>query len=120
MTERAHQAITPAAADPTGRSYRELFRDYRLWLLCAAFLAVSIWVVNDCTLYTPDSARYVIWARSLASFDGFHDTTLPESTRYVVHAPLYPIVLAPLVWIFSDIVIPSKVLTIILAAVIVL
>jgi tetratricopeptide (TPR) repeat protein len=33
---------------------------------------------------------------------------------------LYPIVLAPLVWIFSDIVIPSKVLTIILAAVLVL
>ncbi|HCA80687.1 MAG TPA: hypothetical protein DEP53_13245, partial [Bacteroidetes bacterium] len=104
MNETANHIDATASADPVGRSRRELLRDKRLWLLCAIFLAFSLWIVNDCILYTPDSARYIIWAQSLASFDGFHDATSPESTRYVVHAPLYPILLAPLGWIFTHIV----------------
>lgn len=119
MNERATQTDAPVSAGPRGRAYRELVRDYRLWVLSIAFLALSIWVVNDCMLYTPDSARYVIWAQSLASLDGFHDVTSPEATRYVVHAPLYPILLAPLGWFFTNIVIPAKILTILSAALLV-
>ena len=120
MNETANHIDATASADPVGRSRRELLRDKRLWLLCAIFLAFSLWIVNDCILYTPDSARYIIWAQSLASFDGFHDATSPESTRYVVHAPLYPILLAPLGWIFTHIVVPAKILTILSAALLII
>ena len=116
MDERSSQIEGAARVGASGPVYGNLARDYRLWLLLLAFLALSIWVVNDCILYTPDSARYVIWAQSLASFDGFHDATSPEATRYVVHAPLYPILLAPLGWLFSNIVVPAKILTILTAA----
>ena len=89
-----------------------------MWLLCALFFVVSAWNVNDGILYTPDSARYLAWAQSLSSFDGYHDTTSPESTRYVVHAPLYSVLLAPLKWGFQNIVIPAKILTIFFGALI--
>lgn len=119
MNDTSTHIGTSVSADPVCRSYRELLRDNRLWLLCATFLALSVWVVNDSILYTPDSARYIIWAQSLSSFDGFHDTTSPEATRYVVHAPLYPILLAPLGWLFSNIVIPAKILTMLYAVVLI-
>lgn len=116
MDEPVIPTDIPPAPGSGGTAYKDLIRDYRLWLLCAAFFSLSVWVVNDCILYTPDSARYVIWAQSLAAFDGFHDATSPEATRYVVHAPLYPILLAPLGWFFTNIVVPAKVLTILSAA----
>ncbi len=96
----------------TGESRWRFVLDRRLWLLCAVFFVVSAWNVNDSILYTPDSARYLAWAQSLSSFDGYHDTTSPESTRYVVHAPLYSCLLAPLARLFQNIVIPAKILTI--------
>ncbi|MFI5252206.1 MAG: hypothetical protein ACHQQQ_07215 [Bacteroidota bacterium] len=72
-----------------------------LLLLCAGFLIVGVLVVNDLSIYTPDSARYLIWANSLASFDGYKDGTLPEPQRYVIHAPLYSILLAPVERFFA-------------------
>jgi len=90
---------------------RTPLRDLRLWLLCAAFVVIGILILNDTMLYTPDSPRYLVWAKSLASFDGFKDAMGPDPTRYVVHAPFYPILLAPLGWLFSSIIIPAKVLT---------
>jgi 4-amino-4-deoxy-L-arabinose transferase-like glycosyltransferase len=85
--------------------------DVRLWLLCALFLAVGILMLNDTMLYTPDGPRYLVWAKSLASFEGFRDATNPDATHYVVHAPLYSVLLAPLGWFFDSIIVPAKVLT---------
>jgi len=116
MELRTTQTDIRLSAVHGGVVWKGLLRDYRLWLLCAAFFSLSVWLVNECILYTPDSARYVIWAQSLAAFDGFHDATSPEATRYVVHAPLYPILLAPLGWFFTNIVVPAKILTILSAA----
>ena len=103
-----------------GSPWCVLATDYKPWILSGIFLAFSIWLVNDCLLYTPDSARYLIWAKSLASFHGFTDASAPEATRYVVHAPLYPLLLAPLAWLFDNIVIPSKILTMGMMALLVL
>jgi tetratricopeptide (TPR) repeat protein len=115
---------TPVASysseEQTGASPWRFVLDKRLWLLCALFFVVSSWNVNDGILYTPDSARYLAWAQSLSSFDGYHDTTSPESTRYVVHAPLYSVLLAPLEWGFRNIVLPAKILTVFFGALIIL
>jgi tetratricopeptide (TPR) repeat protein len=92
--------------------FRQL-RNIRLWLICAGFLAVGVLGLNEKMMYSPDSARYVLWAKSLASFDGFTNASGPEPVRYVVHAPFYPLMLAPLAWMFNDIVIPAKVLTLV-------
>jgi 4-amino-4-deoxy-L-arabinose transferase-like glycosyltransferase/tetratricopeptide (TPR) repeat protein len=86
--------------------------DFRLWLICLGFVVVGLLSLNDTTLYTPDCPRYLIWGRSLASFEGYKDISNPDPSRYVVHAPLYPLFLAPLAWFFSNIMLPAKVLTI--------
>lgn len=108
-------------SDERGIGVRDILSmDAKPWVLTGIFLAFSVWLVNDCILYTPDSARYLIWAKSVASFAGFTDATAPEATRYVVHAPLYPLLLAPLAWLFDNIVIPSKILTMGMMAVVIL
>ena len=86
--------------------------DYRLWLICLAFIVIGVLSLNDTMLYTPDCPRYLIWAKSLSAFEGYKDISSPDPSRYVVHAPLYPLLLAPLAWFFSNILLPAKVLTI--------
>ena len=86
--------------------------DYRLWLICLGFLLIGVFSLNDTTLYTPDSPRYMIWAKSLSAFEGYKDISNPDPSRYVIHAPLYPLLLAPLAWFFSNILLPAKMLTI--------
>jgi tetratricopeptide (TPR) repeat protein len=86
--------------------------DFRLWLICAGFLAVGVLGLNEKMMFSPDSSRYILWAESLAAFNGFTNTSGPEPVRYVVHAPFYPIMLAPFAWFFDEIIIPAKVLTI--------
>ena len=86
--------------------------DYRLWLICLGFIVIGVLSLNDTMLYTPDSPRYLIWAKSLAAFEGYKDISNPDPSRYVVHAPLYPLFLAPLAWFFGNILLPAKVLTI--------
>jgi 4-amino-4-deoxy-L-arabinose transferase-like glycosyltransferase/tetratricopeptide (TPR) repeat protein len=100
--------VVPHAA-PTRVSH--YLKDYRLWLICLGFVVIGSLSINDTTLYTPDSPRYLIWAKSLASFEGFKDVSNPDPLRYVVHAPLYPLMLAPLAWIFTNILLPAKMLT---------
>ena len=100
---------------PTPSASRYLL-DVRLWLLVAAFVVVGILSLNDTMLYTPDCPRYLIWAKSLAAFDGFKDTSNPDPSQYVVHAPLYPLILAPIAWFFSNIIIPAKMVTILFGA----
>lgn len=65
-----------------------------LWI-CLAFLLAGIFRFNDLSFYTPDSNRYLIWGNSLAHGKGFIDETLPDPDPYVVHAPLYPLLIAP-------------------------
>lgn len=88
----------------------------RLLLLLLLLAVAGLATVNDALLYTPDSARYLIWAQSLSRFDGFNDFTLPDPTRYVVHAPLYPFVLVPAAWIDPGGVVAAKVTNILLGA----
>ena len=107
-TPRQYSSVMRPADSPISKH----LLDVRLWLICGAFIVVGILSLNDAMLYTPDSPRYLIWAKSLAAFKGFLDTSNPDPIRYVIHAPFYPILLAPLAWFFSDIIIPSKVLTI--------
>ncbi len=80
-------------------------------LVCGLFLIVGSFALNQMIIYTPDSARYLVWANSLARFEGFKDATNPEIVRYVVHAPLYPLLLAPSALLFPDSIIAAKAAT---------
>lgn len=66
-----------------------------IFLICSLFLLIGIMRINDLTLYTPDSVRYLIWGNSIAQEQGFVDNTLPDPDKYVVHAPLIAVVIAP-------------------------
>ena len=66
-----------------------------LFWICLVFFAAGILRLNDLSFYTPDSSRYLIWGNSLAHGKGFIDETLPDPDPYVVHAPLYPLLIAP-------------------------
>ncbi|MBM4161015.1 MAG: hypothetical protein FJ217_07945 [Ignavibacteria bacterium] len=113
MTERidVRQDQDPPALAGATTASRHPLRDTRPWLLCAMLFVVGLLMLNDTMLYTPDSPRYVVWAKSLAALEGYKDDTSPDVVRYVVHAPLYPLMLAPLAWFFSNIIIPAKILT---------
>ena len=82
-----------------------------LILICLLFLAGGFFIINDLNIYTPDSARYLVWAKSLARLDGFIDRTLPEAERYVIHAPVYPILLAPALMVFGGGILTAKAVT---------
>jgi tetratricopeptide (TPR) repeat protein/4-amino-4-deoxy-L-arabinose transferase-like glycosyltransferase len=82
-----------------------------IFVICGLFLIVGSFAFNQMIIYTPDSARYVVWANSLAQLEGFKDATGPEIVRYVVHAPLYPLLLAPSALLFPDSVIAAKATT---------
>ena len=71
-----------------------------LVFICLVFLACGILRLNDLSLYTPDSTRYVIWGNSLAQGQGFLDATQPDPDRYVIHAPFYAVLLAPVEFLF--------------------
>ena len=74
------------------------------------FLAGTL-ALNQMLVYTPDSARYIAWANSLAHFEGYIDRTAPEPVRYVIHAPLYPLLIAPVALVFPGSVIAPKLIT---------
>ncbi len=80
-------------------------------IVLAVVLLLGTVSLNDALLYTPDSARYLIWADALAGGDGFADNTSPEPARYVVHAPLYPILIAPAAFVAPLSVPAAKFLT---------
>lgn len=84
---------------------------YVLTLVILGFAAAGIYALNDISIYTPDSTRYLVWARSLASFAGYQDATTPDPTRYVVHAPLYALLLAPVALAATGSIIAAKIFT---------
>lgn len=79
------------------------------------YLIFSYLSVNNLNLYTPDSTRYYIWAQSLSNFEGFKDETLPEPKSYVIHAPLYSLLVAPVAIFFPNNIIALKFATIIIS-----
>jgi len=86
-------------------------RNIFLLAACLCVAIIGVMMVNNSCIYTPDSARYLIWAKSIAGFDGYKDLTHPEPSRYVVHAPLYAVLIAPVVGLFSYNIIAVKIAT---------
>jgi 4-amino-4-deoxy-L-arabinose transferase-like glycosyltransferase len=81
------------------------------FLLCLIVGGVAIMAINTASIYTPDSTRYLVWAKSIASLDGYQDATHPNPSRYVVHAPLYPVLLAPIARLFPYDILAAKMWT---------
>ena len=70
-----------------------------LIILGAGFAAIGYLRLYDTSLFT-DSTRYVIWGTSFSHARGFVDDTQPDPERYVVNAPLYSVVLSPVLLVF--------------------
>ena len=87
---------------------------YKIGCVCFLFFLMGLPSLNQMIVYTPDSARYFVWANSLARFEGFKDDTNPEPSRYLVHAPLYSIILAPVELLFPRSVVAAKVVTLVI------
>lgn len=80
-------------------------------ILCALFTLECTLVLNDTMIYTPDSINYLVWARSLSALKGFTNDIGPTPEHYVFNAPLYPVLLAPVVGALKGGVIPAKLAT---------
>ncbi len=68
-------------------------------LFLIVFFVMGIPSLNQLLMYTPDCARYLAWSNALAQWKGFLDIAAAEPMRYVIHAPLYPLLLVPAAWI---------------------
>ncbi len=64
-------------------------------ILSILFLVAGALRLNRVSLYTPDSSNYLIWGNSLAHGKGFVDDTPPAVNRFVVNAPFYALLIAP-------------------------
>jgi len=96
-------------------SFFSVLRNPEVLILMLGFAGAAIYSASDFLFYTPDSARYVIWANSIAKGDGFSDYTSPEPKRYVIHAPFYSVVLSPVAALFRNNIIALKLATAALA-----
>jgi tetratricopeptide (TPR) repeat protein/4-amino-4-deoxy-L-arabinose transferase-like glycosyltransferase len=99
------------------KTFPSMFRYPELLAIVLLFSAAAGSAVTDDLIYTPDSARYVVWAKSIADGEGFTDRTAPEPSRYVVHAPLYSVVMAPVAAAAHDDITALKYATVALGAV---
>ncbi len=91
--------------------------DYAIIVLCGLFFCVGVFSLNEISIYTPDSTRYLVWAKSLSDMMGFYDGTMPEASRYVVHAPLYPLLLAPVSFFFPQSILAPKIITLLIGTI---
>jgi tetratricopeptide (TPR) repeat protein/4-amino-4-deoxy-L-arabinose transferase-like glycosyltransferase len=82
-----------------------------LLVACASLFTAGILRLNDLSIYTPDSTRYIIWGNSIAHGSGFLDATRPEADRSVTHAPFYAVLIAPVELFFPLSVMAVKVWT---------
>ncbi len=87
-----------------------------LVLTCLGFTIMGFLRLNDTSLYT-DSTRYVIWGTSFSHARGFVDDTQPDPERYVVNAPLYSVILAPVLLFFPNSLIAAKIWTLFIGVV---
>lgn len=83
---------------------------FYLILIAFLFCILGLLRLNDLSLYT-DSTRYLIWGNSIAHGKGFVDDTQPEPKYYVVNAPLFSFILAPVLLFFPLSLIAAKVWT---------
>jgi len=97
-----------------------LLKDWRIWALTGLFFLLAAASVNDVFVYIPDSARYLVWAESLSQFRGFVDSSGPDPLRYVVHAPLYALLLTPAAFVFPGSVAAAKILTVLFGVILIL
>ncbi len=74
------------------------------------FLVLGLARTNDLSLYT-DSTRYLIWGNSVAHGKGFVDETQPIPEHYVVNAPFYAVLLAPVLLVFPMSLMAAKIWT---------
>lgn len=79
-------------------------------VILALFFIAGLLRLNDLSLYT-DSTRYLIWGNSVAHGQGFVDNTQPEPEYYVVNAPLYAVILAPVELFFPLSITAAKIWT---------
>ncbi len=84
-------------------------------VLLLVFLACGLLRMNDLSVYT-DSTRYLIWGNSIAHGSGFVDATRPVPTRFVMNAPLYPVLLAPVEMAFPLSLTAAKIWTLLWAS----
>jgi tetratricopeptide (TPR) repeat protein len=79
--------------------------------IVAVFFSAGFLRLNDISLYTPDSTLYVIWGNSIAHGNGFVDDTKPDPDRYIINAPLYALIIAPVEIFFPFSLIAVKIYT---------
>lgn len=84
-------------------------------LIGVSFFLVGLLRINDLSLYT-DSTRYLIFGNSLAELKGYVDETRPVPSDFVLNAPLYPLLLAPVEIFFPMSVEASKIWTLLWAS----
>ncbi|HVN48775.1 MAG TPA: glycosyltransferase family 39 protein [Bacteroidota bacterium] len=89
---------------------KKYFSTFPLLFMVVVFFFLGIARLNDLSLYT-DSTRYLAWGNSIAHGQGFVDDTQPVPEYYVVNAPLYSIVLAPVLILFPMSLIAAKIWT---------
>jgi Flp pilus assembly protein TadD/4-amino-4-deoxy-L-arabinose transferase-like glycosyltransferase len=63
------------------------------------FIACAVLLLNQYCIYTPDSARYLSLALSLASGQGYLDLHTPGKPIHVNFPPGYPAILIPTAWV---------------------
>ncbi len=91
----------PGSARPISPGEREgaasgWLRHWRVPIVvCALFFAMGFVRMNDTSVYTPDSCRYVILGTSLAHGEGWVDATKPVPERFMINPPLYSLLLVP-------------------------
>ena len=81
----------------------------------AVFFLLGFARTNDLSLYT-DSTRYLIWGNSVAHGKGFVDDTQPVPEYYIVNAPFYAVLLAPVLLVFPMSLMAAKIWTLLWAA----
>ena len=86
------------------------FPAFALAFIAVLFFLLGILRLNDLSLYT-DSTRYLAWGNSIAHGNGFVDDTQPVPEYYVVNAPFYSAVLAPVLAMFPMSLAAAKVWT---------
>lgn len=83
-----------------------------LIVLLAFFFLGGYFRLNELSI-TTDSTRYVIWGTSISNGKGFVDFTTPIPSTYVPNAPLYALILAPLMFFFPMSILASKILSLV-------
>lgn len=87
----------------------------RAILVLAVYAMCAFLMLNNLCLYTPDSARYLSLALSIAGGEGYRDLYLPGNPVHVNFPPLYPALLVPAALLAPEhLIVAGKILTILI------